>query len=140
MTLFDQLKADRLAAMKARDDLAKNLLGTLVAAAGKENKAPDDDTVVRTIRAFVKSIDETIGHMSGRDTSVQAREKAILEGYLPTLLDEDATRAAVAAVVAGLPERSPRQMGKVMAELKARHGSAIDLKRANAMVKSALDG
>jgi uncharacterized protein YqeY len=100
MTLFDQLKADRLAAMKARDDLAKNLLGTLVAAAGK----------------------------------------AILEGYLPTLLDEDATRAAVAAVVAGLPERSPRQMGKVMAELKARHGSAIDLKRANAMVKSALDG
>ncbi|WP_027135181.1 GatB/YqeY domain-containing protein [Geminicoccus roseus] len=140
MTLYDQLKADRLSAMKARDEVAKNLLGTLLAAAGKDSKSPDDDTVVRTIRAFLKSVEETIGHLAGRDISVQEREKAILESYLPTVLDEDATRASVEAIVAGLPDRSPRQMGKVMAELKARHGSAIDLKLANPMVKDALSG
>ncbi|HEX2527075.1 MAG TPA: GatB/YqeY domain-containing protein [Geminicoccus sp.] len=136
--LFDRLKTDRLQAMKARDDVAKNLLGTLVAAAGKDDKSPDDDTVLRTIRAFLKSVEETIGHMSGRDTAVQQREKEILESYLPTMLDEAATRAAVEAIVASLPERSPRQMGKVMAELKARYGTTIDLKLANPLVKELL--
>lgn len=138
--LIDQLKADRIAAMKARDEVAKNLLGTLLGAASKDAKQPDDETVVRTIRAFLKSVEETIGHLAGRDTSVQEREKAILEGYLPQLLDEAATRQAVDAIVAGLPERSPRAMGKVMAELKARHGAAIDLKLANPIVKAALGG
>ena len=47
--LIDQIKADRLAAMKARDELKKNLLGTLFAAATKDGKAPDDATVLRTI-------------------------------------------------------------------------------------------
>lgn len=138
--LIDQLKADRLQAMKARDDVAKNLLGTLVAAAAKDAKSPDDETVIRTIRAFLKNVEETIGHLAGRDSSVQEREKAILESYLPALLDEGATQAAIEAIVVELPDRSPRQMGKVMAELKARHGAAIDLKRANAMVKAALVG
>lgn len=140
MMLIDQLKADRLTAMKARDEVAKNLLGTLIAAAGKDAKTPDDDTVVRTIRAFLKSVEETIGHLAGRDTAVQEREKAILEAYLPVMLDEAQTRAAVEAAVAHLPERSPRQMGQVMAALKERHGSAIDLKLASPMVKSALGG
>ncbi|WP_191062508.1 GatB/YqeY domain-containing protein [Geminicoccus harenae] len=140
MALFDQLRSDRLAAMKARDEVAKNLLGTLMAAAGKDDKSPDDETVVRTVRAFLKNVEETIGHLAGRDTSVQERERAILTGYLPVMLDEAQTRAEVEAVVAALPERSPRQMGKVMAELKARHGSAIDLKLASPMVKAALEG
>ena len=140
MSLFDRLKADRLLAMKARDDVAKNLLGTLIAAAGKDDKAPDDGTVVRTIRAFLKSIDETISHLSGRDTAVQEREKSILLAYLPELLDDDATEAAVDSVVAGLPDRSPRQLGRVMAELKSRHGARIDLKRASALAKARLGG
>ena len=139
MTLFDQLRADRIAAMKARDDVAKNLLGTLIAAAGKDDKAPDDATVIRTVRAFLKNVEETIAHLAGRDSSVQERERAILAAYLPAMLDEAATQAAVAEVVAALPERAPRQMGKVMGELKARHGAAIDLKLAGTMVKAALE-
>ena len=139
MTLFDQLRADRIAAMKARDDVAKNLLGTLIAAAGKDDKAPDDATVIRTVRAFLKNVEETIAHLAGRDSSVQERERAILAAYLPAMLDEAATQAAGAEGVAALPERSPRQMGKVMGELKARHGAAIDLKLAGTMVKAALE-
>jgi uncharacterized protein YqeY len=136
--LFDRLKNDRLQAMKARDDAARNLLGTLIAAASKDSKSPDDETVVHTIRAFLKSVDETIGHLAGRDTTVQQREKAILESYLPSMLDGADTRSAVEGIVAELPERSPKQMGKVMAELKARHGAAVDLKLANPIVKELL--
>jgi hypothetical protein len=38
--LIETIKADRLQAMKAKDELKKNLLGTLYAAAAKETKTP----------------------------------------------------------------------------------------------------
>jgi uncharacterized protein YqeY len=136
--LIDTIRADRLAAMKARDDLKKDLLGTLFAAATKDSKTPDDATVVRTARAFIKSLDETIAVLEGRDTSRQQREKEILEAYLPQALAPGALEASVAEIVAALPERSPKAMGQVMAQLKARHGEAVDMKAASALVKAAL--
>ena len=136
--LIDTIRADRLAAMKARDGLRKDLLGTLFAAATKDSKTPDDAAVIRAIRAFVKSLDETIAALKDRDSTRQRREKEILEGYLPQMLSDDALRASVEELVAGLPERSPKAMGQVMAQLKARHGEAIDMKAASALVKAAL--
>jgi uncharacterized protein YqeY len=138
--LIERIKADRLQAMKARDELRKNLLGTLVAAASKDAKAPDDAAVVRAIRAFLKSLQETRALLEGRglDAGRQKAEAAILEAYLPQVLDEAALRASIAAILAELPERSPRAMGEVMARLKARHGEALDARRAAALVKAAL--
>lgn len=139
-TLLDRIKADRLAAMRARDELKKNLLGTLLAAAAKDDKAPDDARVARTIRAFLKSVEETMGLLEARglDAGPQQAERAILEAYLPRALSEDELRASVEEVVAGLPERSPRAMGQVMAALKARHGDALDARTASALAKAAL--
>jgi len=136
--LIDTVRADRLAAMKARDELKKDLLGTLFAAAAKDSKTPDDASVVRAIRAFLKALDETIAALKDRDTSRQRREKEILEAYLPQGLAPETLEASVAEIVAGLPERSPKAMGQVMAQLKARHGDAVDMKAASALVKAAL--
>lgn len=139
-TLLDRIKADRLAAMRARDEPKKNLLGTLLAAAAKDDKSPDDARVARTIRAFLKSVEETTGLLEARglDAGPQRAERAVLEAYLPRALPEDELRASVEEVVAGLPERSPRAMGQVMAALKARHGDAFDARTASALVKAAL--
>lgn len=139
-TLLDRIKADRLAAMRARDEPRRNLLGTLLAAAAKDDKAPDDARVARTIRAFLKSVEETTGLLEARglDAGPQRAERAILEAYLPRGLSEDELRASVEEVVAGLPERSPRAMGQVMAALKARHGDAFDARTASALAKAAL--
>ncbi len=136
--LIDTIRTDRLAAMKAREELKKDLLGTLFAAATKETKTPDDATVLRAIRAFVKSLDETIAVLKDRDSSKQRQEKAILEAYLPQAVSEQVLRASVDEIVAGLPERSPKAMGQVMAQLKVRHGEALDMKAASAVVKAAL--
>jgi uncharacterized protein YqeY len=131
--LLDRIKADRIGAMKERDDVRKNLLGTLLGAATKDSKTPDDEVIVRTIRSFLKSLDETIGLVEGRGGSAgqQRAEKAILEGYLPL-------EASIAAIVAGLPERSPKAMGQVMAALKAKHGDALDARAASVKVKATL--
>ena len=54
------------------------------------------------------------------------------------MVSDEALRASVEEIVAGLPERSPKAMGQVMAQLKARHGEAVDMKAASALVKAAL--
>ena len=138
--LIDRIKADRLEAMKARDELRKNLLGTLFAAATKETKTPDDATVTKSIRAFVKSLDETILLLRDRglEAEQQRAERAILETYLPRALGEEELRASIAELVAALPERSPKAMGQVMAALKERHGEALDSRAASALVRAAL--
>ena len=138
--LIDRIKADRLEAMKARDELRKNLLGTLFAAATKETKTPDDAAVTKSIRAFVKSLDETILLLRDRglEAEQQRAERAILETYLPRALGEEELRASIAELVAALPERSPKAMGQVMAALKARHGDALDSKAASGLVREAL--
>jgi uncharacterized protein YqeY len=138
--LIERIKADRLEAMKARDELRKNLLGTLYAAATKDAKSPDDAAVVRTIRSFLKSAEETTLLLEGRglDAATQRAEQAILEGYLPQLLAEPELRASIAELVAGLPERSPKAIGQVMAALKAKHGAALDSRTASVLVKDAL--
>ena len=138
--LIDTLKADRLQALKARDEVRKNLLGTLTTAATKDTKTPEDAAVVATIRAFLKSLDETIGLLEARglDAGQPRAEKAILEGYLPPVLDEATLKASIAAIVTGLPDRSPKAMGQVMAALKAKHGTALDAKVASGLVREAL--
>ena len=126
--------------MKARDELKKNLLGTLFAAATKDGKTPDDAAVLKTIRSFLKSLDETASLLEARglDTGVQRAERTILSVYLPQTLGEEALRASIAEIVATLPERSPKAMGQVMAALKARHGDALDSKTASGLVRASL--
>ena len=138
--LIDRIKADRLAAMKARDELKKNLLGTLYAAAAKDDKTPDDAAVIKAVRSFLKSVEETIGLLEakGLDAGSQRREAAILAGYLPRKLSETELRASIEELVAALPERSPRAMGTVMAALKERHADALDSKAASLLVRGAL--
>ena len=138
--LLDRIKADRIAAMKERDEVRRNLLGTLLGAASKETKTPDDEMIVRTIRSFLKALDETIGLIEDRGGSAgqQRAERAILESYLPQVLAEAELEASIAAIVAGLPERSPKAMGQVMAALKAKHGEALDARAASVKVKAAL--
>jgi uncharacterized protein len=138
--LIERIKADRLAAMKSRDELKKNLLSTLVAAATKDSKAPDDAAVAKTLRSFLKSLEETIGLLQskGLDAGQQRAEADILQGYLPQPLSELALRVSIDEVVAGLPDRSPKAMGQVMAALKERHGDALDSRAASALVRAAL--
>ena len=47
-------------------------------------------------------------------------------------------QAFIAAIVATLAERGPKQMGVVMGALKAKYGGDFDAKQASAWIKSAL--
>ena len=146
MSLLAQLKKDSLLARKAADRVRGTLLSTLIGEAetvGKNagNRESTDDEVQQTIRKFLKNNQEALGVIKDADRrAALEQESAILVAYLPPMAGEAEVKAFVAETVAGLADRSPRQMGVVMGALKGKYGSSFDAKQANAWVKEALTG
>ncbi len=143
--LLEKLQAAALAARKNQNAVAASLLTTLYAEAarvGKDqgNRVSTDDEVVAVVKKFSKNIDETLAALPATDSRVAqlSLEKELLAAYLPTQLDEAGLKALIDELVAGLAEKSPKQMGAIMAGLKARAGGQYDGAMASRLVKAAL--
>lgn len=65
-------------------------------------------------------------------------EIKVIEEFLPTQLTEDEAAAAVDAAIAEVGASSIREMGKVMAVLKAKFTGQMDFGKAGPMVKAKL--
>jgi hypothetical protein len=77
----------------------------------------------------------------GGRAELAAKEQAeldVIESFLPTQMSEDNTRAAIEGIKAEVGATGPKDMGKVMALLKERHGTVIDMSKASGLVKAAL--
>ena len=146
----DDIKAAQVAAMKAGD---KARLGTirLMLAKIKDRDielrtgtapADDDGLVVDVLQKMVKQRRESITmyEQGGRQelADIEAGEVAVIEDFLPAQLSEDEAKAAIAAIVAELGASSLKDMGRVMAAVKERHGSELDMSKASGWVKAAL--
>ena len=148
--LRDTIKTETIAAMKAGDKArtaALRLIGAKIKDRDIElrtGKAPenDDDLVVDVLRKMAKQRRESIALyiQGGRQelADQESAELAVIEEFLPQTMDEAATMAAIAAIKADLGATSVKDMGKVMAELKARHGAQLDMSTASGLVKAAL--
>ena len=65
-------------------------------------------------------------------------ELEVIETFLPAQLSEEETKAAIEAIKTETGAAGMKDMGKVMAELKARHGTVLDMSKASGWVKAAL--
>ena len=65
-------------------------------------------------------------------------EIVVIQSFLPQQMSEDEVRAAIAAAIAETGAASAKDMGKVMAALKARHAGKMDFAKASAVVKGML--
>jgi len=103
-------------------------------------KVPDDQ-VVSMLRSMVKSRRESVDlYRQGGRADLQAKEEAeiaVIESFLPQQMDDAQIAAAVDAAIAEAGATTVKDMGKVMAALK-RHGGALDMSRANPLVKARL--
>ena len=146
----DDIKAAQIAAMKAGDKDARGAIGLIQAAiknrdieARTQTNVPDDDAlVVEVLQKMVKQRRESVAmyRQGGREELAAAEEGeiAVIERFLPTVLTEDETRAAIESIKAELGASGMKDMGRVMAELKARHASVLDMSKASGLVKAAL--
>jgi uncharacterized protein len=68
----------------------------------------------------------------------EAEEIAIIREFLPKQLSDKEMQDAIAAAIAKTGAASVKDMGKVMAELKARYAGQMDFAKASAAVKAKL--
>jgi hypothetical protein len=105
------------------------------------DKVPDEQ-IIQMLRGMVKSRRESVDlYRQGNRADLVAKEEAeivVIEGFLPPEMDDAALDTAVAAAIAETGAAAMKDMGKVMAALKATHGAALDLGKAGPKVKAAL--
>jgi uncharacterized protein YqeY len=106
------------------------------------DKVPDEQ-IVAMLRSMQKSRRESVDlYRQGGREELAAKEEAeiaVIEGFLPQQMDEAAIAAAVDAAIAETGASSVKDMGKVMAVLR-KHGGALDMAKANPLVKAKLGG
>lgn len=148
--LRDDLKQAQIAAMKAgeKERLAavRLILARLKDRDIEQRTAAqpmeDDALVIDTLQKMAKQRRESIQMFDsgGREelAAIERGELAVIEEFLPRQMDEAETKAAIAAIKGELGASGMKDMGRVMGELKARHGTVLDLGRASGWVKESL--
>ena len=110
----------------------------------REGKAPDDDDVlvVEVLQKMIKQRRESIEmYIKGARLELADAENAeisLIEQFLPQQMSEADTNAAIEVIKAELGAGGMKDMGRVMAELKARHATGLGMSKASALVKAAL--
>jgi uncharacterized protein YqeY len=121
-----------VAAIKDRD----------IAARGLGKSQATDAELLELFARMIKQREESekIYRDAGRaDLATQeAEEIAIIREFLPAQLSDADTESAIAAAIAEAGATSVKDMGKVMAALKARYAGQMDFAKASAAVKAKL--
>lgn len=132
-SIYETLRADIVAAMKARDATTTTALRTADAAikraAMDANKEVDDALAIATLRKAVKNLADANAEFAkgGRSDLIAANETEIkvLEKYLPKGLEAAQVDALIAAAIQETGATSKKDMGKVIGALKKRPEAAL---------------
>jgi len=148
--LRDDLKQAQISAMKAgeKDRLAavRLILAKIkdrdIEQRTSSKEIEDDALVIDVLQKMAKQRRESIEmyDKGGREelAAIERGELGVIEEFLPRQMDEAQTRAAIEGLKAELGASGLKDMGRVMAELKARHGTVLDMGRASGWVKESL--
>jgi uncharacterized protein len=146
----EDIKAAQIAAMKSGDAQTRDTTRLIISAIknrdieARTGKAvADDDTlVVEVLQKMVKQRRESIAmfEQGGRAelAAKEAAEVEVIERFLPAQLSDADTTALIEGIKAEIDASNIKDMGRVMAVLKERHASALDMSKASGLVKAAL--
>ena len=145
MSKIDEVRADMVKAMKAKDKDTKETLSMLLAAL--KNKAidkradltPEEETLV--ILKEIKQTKETLDMTPADRTEIIeecTKRLAVLEQYAPKMMDEAEIKEIVASVLAemGLDAPTAKDKGKIMKNLMPKVKGKADGKLVNEIVSA----
>ncbi|MGY8972881.1 MAG: GatB/YqeY domain-containing protein [Sphingomonadales bacterium] len=148
--LREKIQSETVTSMKAKDKdrtAALRLIGAKIKDRDIELRTadtkPDDEAMITDLlMKMAKQRRESIEmYEDGGRQELADKEKAelaVIEEFLPQQMSEDETRAAIAQIKADLGADGMNDMGRVMGELKSRHGATLDRSKASGLVKEAL--
>ena len=150
MTLREAFTAELKTAMIATDAARVGAIRMItaklkdfdIAARPKGVTAIPDEEIIGMLKGMVKSRRESVELyvQGGRQelADKELAEIAVIEHFLPAQMDDAQTEAAVTEAIAEAGATTMKDMGKVMAILKAKHAASLDMAKVNPLVKSKL--
>ena len=141
MSLIDQLRTDVNTALKAGDRERAGALRMVLSELQKAAKEGGDDDTAVLRRERKRRLDAAEQFRQGGRDELADKEQAeagLIEGYLPSELDDTALRSLVTQAIAETGASDPKDMGQVMKVGMSRAGGRVDGKRASAQVREAL--
>ncbi len=148
--LRERFTAEMKEAMKAGD---KGRLGAIrliqaalkdkdIEARGNGKEPLSDEEILALLQKMVKQRQESITmyEQGGRQelADQEKNEVAVISSYLPQQMDEAQTKAAIEAAIAETGAASMKDMGKVVAALRAKYVGQMDFAKASGLVKDML--
>ena len=149
MSIQDRLSDDLKTAMKARDEMTRNVVRLAISAiknAEIDNKgdALDEAGVTDVLSRMVRQYRESIVAYrdGGRDEAAanEEAELAVVMRYLPAQLEPGEIRALAAAAAAEVGARGPSDRGKVMGKLMPQLRGKADGSVVSSVVGEVLEG
>ncbi|HEX4781853.1 MAG TPA: GatB/YqeY domain-containing protein [Usitatibacter sp.] len=148
MALREQLNEDIKTAMKAReaDKLAalRLMLSAVKQREVDERITLDDSGVIGVVEKMIKQRKDSISQFekAARQDLVDKEkyEISVIEAYLPQQLSAAEVDAIVSEAIASTGAKSPADMGKVMAVVKAKLAGRADMGKVSGLVKAKLAG
>lgn len=146
----EQISEGLKQALKARDQRRTATLRSINSAIKdrdiairQENRGPaTNDEILAIVQKMVKQREESfaIYAQAGRAdlATVEKEEIDILNEFLPKALSEEEVDAAIQAAITSSGAEGPKDMGKVVAQLKADYPGRIDFGKASGKVRAAL--
>jgi len=148
VTLRERITEDMKAAMRASDK-ERLLTIRMVQAAIKQREVDeritlDDAQVIAVLEKMVKQRRESIVQFEqGARQDLADKEKSeivLLQSYLPAQLTEAEVDAIIREAIASTGAASIKDMGKVMAAVKAKAAGRADMGAVSARIKATLSG
>ena len=106
------------------------------------NDGIDESGVMSLLQGMVKQRVESakIFRENNRPELAEKEEKeiSVIESFLPQQLTDDEAAKAIEGIIASTGAASIKDMGKVMAELKASYAGQIDMGKAGGIIKQKL--
>lgn len=148
----EKLKSDLTAALKAKEARKVSTLRLVndalknkdIEARGLGKGPISDEEILGVLQKLIKQRQESaeIYDKGGRpELAQQEREEiAVISAYLPQQLSEDEMGDVLKKTIAEQGAASMKDMGKVMAALRAAYAGRMDFARASALLKDMLKG
>lgn len=138
----NDVKAEKIAAMKAKDSFRSATLGTVLAAIKQhevDNRVEvDEATLINILNRMVKQRQESISQFTAANrldlVVVEENELAIIKAFLPVAASDEEIEAVVNEAIAS----EGKNMGAVMKIVKAKLNGKADMKKVNDLVKAKL--
>ena len=140
-SITDQIASDVKTAMKAQDKERVGALRLLLSELQKDAKegAGDEQAVLRRERKRRRDAEQQYRAADRDELAAQeAFEAELIEAYLPQQLSDEELDALVRDAIAATGASSPREMGKVIGQVKGAAAGRADGGRIAARVKEVL--